>query len=41
MQDSIDHGQSTGAAGSCNQHDIVIQWSPPEATIGYYGETSR
>ena len=35
------HVQATSAAGSCSQHGIIIQQSPPEATIDLYQETSR
>ena len=35
------HMQATSAVGSCSQHGITIHQSPPEATIGYYQETSR
>ena len=28
--------QATGAARSCIQHSIIIQRSPPEATVGFY-----
>ena len=34
------HVQATSAAGSCSQHSIMIHQSPPEATIGFYQETS-
>ena len=29
------HTQATGATGSCSQHIIIIQQSPPEATEGF------
>ena len=32
--------QATDAAGSSSQHSITIQQSPPEATEGFYQETS-
>ena len=35
------HAQATEAAGSSSQHSITIQQSPPEATEGFYQETSR
>ena len=35
------HAQATGAAESCSQYGIIIQQNPPEATIGFYQETSR
>ena len=35
------HVQATDAAGSSSQHSIMIQQSPPEATKGFYQETSR
>ena len=35
------HVQATNTAGSCSQHSIMIHQSPPEATIGFYQETSR
>ena len=35
------HMQATGAAKSCSQHNITIQWSPSEATAGFYRETSQ
>ena len=35
------HAQATGAAGSCSQHGIMKQQSPPEAIAGFYQETSR
>ena len=34
------HVQDTDATGSSSQHSITIQWSPPEATIGFYQQTS-
>ena len=44
MQDKTPNNcmQGTGAAeGSCSQYKWHAQWSPPEATVGYYQETSR
>ena len=35
------HAQATDTAGSSSQHSITIQQSPPEATKGFYQETSR
>ena len=32
--------QATEASGSSSQHSITIQKSPPEATKGFYQETS-
>ena len=32
--------QATSTAGSCRQYGIMIHQSPPEATIGFYQETS-
>ena len=32
--------QASDAAGSSSQHSIMIQQSPPEATEGFYQETS-
>ena len=35
-QDAKHHAQAAGAAGSCSKHSITIQWSPLEATVGFY-----
>ena len=35
------HAQATDTAGSSSPHSITIQHSPPEATEGFYQETSR
>ena len=35
------HAQATSAAGSCSQYGITIHQSSPEATIGFYQETSQ
>ena len=35
------HVQATITTGSCSQHGTTIQQSPPEATSGFYSETSR